>query len=353
LIADVIFDENAVINNRQLQPHGSCIIRAFMKCPKCGYLGFEPVDRCRNCGYDFSLLVRPDQTFDPELRKRAEAAVVDPLADLTLVADGAAASARAPSGSPQRERGAASRSTAVSGTPPDLPLFSSRLPDDEPLITRPSPPRPPLAVRRATPEMRRVRPDQPRVPPLDLTLDAADGSTGSQANRSSILRTTVPGARGGDGMSWGGTGLADVADVRYPDAAVSARVVAVVIDLLILATIDVTVIYFTMQICGITVEELGLLPKVPLATFLLVQNGGYLVAFTVGGQTLGKMAVDIRVVPAGEEDTLDVSRACLRTLLWVLLAVPAGLGFLTTLLSRDRRGLHDRCAGTRVVRASA
>ena len=26
-----------------------------MKCPKCEYLGFEEVDRCRNCGYEFSL----------------------------------------------------------------------------------------------------------------------------------------------------------------------------------------------------------------------------------------------------------------------------------------------------------
>ena len=26
-----------------------------MKCPKCGYLGFETADRCRNCQYDFSL----------------------------------------------------------------------------------------------------------------------------------------------------------------------------------------------------------------------------------------------------------------------------------------------------------
>ena len=26
-----------------------------MKCPKCGYLGFEDMERCRNCGYDFSL----------------------------------------------------------------------------------------------------------------------------------------------------------------------------------------------------------------------------------------------------------------------------------------------------------
>jgi predicted phosphoribosyltransferase/dienelactone hydrolase len=37
----------------------------------------------------------------------------------------------------------------------------------------------------------------------------------------------------------------------------------------------------------------------------------------------------------------------------VVLAVPVGLGFLTALFSRDHRGLHDRFAGTRVVRASA
>ena len=37
-----------------------------MKCPKCGYLGFERVDRCRNCGYDFSLtstVTVPDLTL--------------------------------------------------------------------------------------------------------------------------------------------------------------------------------------------------------------------------------------------------------------------------------------------------
>ena len=29
---------------------------APVKCPKCDYLGFETGDRCKNCGYDFSLL---------------------------------------------------------------------------------------------------------------------------------------------------------------------------------------------------------------------------------------------------------------------------------------------------------
>ena len=35
-----------------------------MKCPKCGYLGFETTDRCRNCQYDFSLA---PFASDPEL----------------------------------------------------------------------------------------------------------------------------------------------------------------------------------------------------------------------------------------------------------------------------------------------
>ena len=76
-------------------------------------------------------------------------------------------------------------------------------------------------------------------------------------------------------------------------------------------------IYFTMQICGLDVEDLAILPKGPLLAFLLVQNGGYLVAFTAGGQTLGKMAAGIRVVPADSDAPLDLGRAFLRTLMWV------------------------------------
>src|SRR5436190_1143934 len=54
----------------------------------------------------------------------------------------------------------------------DLPLFGSRVDDGEPLITKASPPRPPLAVRRATPEVPRVRAEQPRMQLFDLSLDA-------------------------------------------------------------------------------------------------------------------------------------------------------------------------------------
>ena len=143
----------------------------------------------------------------------------------------------------------------------------------------------------------------------------------------------------------------DAADLE--PASMLSRFLAAAFDLSILAVIDLVVIYFTMQICGLTMADLSVLPKGPLLAFLLVQNGGYLVAFTVGGQTLGKMAAGIKVVPSESDATLDIGHSILRTAVWAVLAIPAGLGFLTAFFSQDRRGLHDRCAGTRVVRATA
>jgi uncharacterized RDD family membrane protein YckC len=117
----------------------------------------------------------------------------------------------------------------------------------------------------------------------------------------------------------------------------------------LLAIIDAVVIYFTVRICGLTLQDLGVLPKGPLIAFLVIQNGGYLVAFTAGGQTIGKMSTGIRVVPASPETPLDLDHALRREFMWLILAIPAGLGFLSALSNPDRRGFHDRFAGTRVV----
>ena len=92
-----------------------------MKCPKCGYLGFERVERCRNCGYEFSLA---STAPTPELPIRDRPPATSRFEDLPL------------------ERPA---SGAAQG-PDELPLFAARTPTgDEPLIKRASP----LAVRAA------------------------------------------------------------------------------------------------------------------------------------------------------------------------------------------------------------
>jgi uncharacterized RDD family membrane protein YckC len=266
-----------------------------MKCPKCSYLGVDDLDRCRNCGYEFALsetVDRPDWTI------RADAGPGEPL--------------------------------------PALPLFSRGIDNDTPLITRPSPPRAPLSVRRSTPDVPRLRPTPPRTATLDLDLDRPDD--------------VVPASRGVSrpGSAHSARAVPGVGE----DAGVSRRLAAVVVDTSILMAIDVAVVYFTMQICSVSPAELDVLPKVPLTAFLLVLNIGYLLAFTAGGQTLGKMAVGLRIVCAESGASLDMNCAIKRTVAWLVLAIPAGLGLLSACFTRDHRGLHDRFAGTRVVRAS-
>ena len=301
-----------------------------MKCPKCGYLGFEHVSRCRNCGYEFSL-ARPSAT--PELPLKIDSPTPAPLEDLSVLDAAMPVMPSRLAGDtglePDRLVGTPSRDASPSM---ELPLFGASLTDDVPLITRPSPPRPPLAVRRATPDLPRLRTAQPRTQTLDLAAEP-DGSNAAGSAIQALRSQPSP----ADG------------DLATDNATIAARFVAVVIDFLILLGIDLAVVYFTMQICGITLADLGLLPRGPLIAFLLVQNGGYLVAFTAGGQTLGKMAAGIKVVSTDEQSSVDFASALVRELVWVVLAVPAGLGLLTV-FSRDRRGLHDRFAHTRVVR---
>jgi uncharacterized RDD family membrane protein YckC len=319
-----------------------------MKCPKCGYLGFEHVERCRNCGYEFFLSEAAAPL--PDLAIRHDSPAFTPLDDLTL----SEPSPRAGRGRFLDEVDAdldrIIGAPAAPAAPPRPPapasavgepsLFGPPLTGDVPLITKASPPRTPLAVRRATPDTPRLRAESVRTASLDLPLDLDLPDTGGRLALSPPERVSIePAAR---------------LDPQQADAAgVFARMAAAAIDAIILAVVDIVVVYFTLQICGVGLADLSVVPKVPLLAFLLVQNGGYLVVFTAGGQTLGKMAAGIKVVPAEPDDALDLGRAFLRTLVWLVLAVPAGLGFLSAIFSRDHRGLHDRFAGTRVVRASA
>src|SRR5688572_27034378 len=114
-----------------------------MRCPKCHYISFDGGERCRNCGYDFSLSV--DVTA-PDLSIADPDAPEGPLADFAL-------------------EGAAPVPPRAPDTTGDLPLFTGGS------LDRPLPPpraaRVPLGVRRSNP-LPREKLRVPDEPTLDL-----------------------------------------------------------------------------------------------------------------------------------------------------------------------------------------
>jgi uncharacterized RDD family membrane protein YckC len=67
------------------------------------------------------------------------------------------------------------------------------------------------------------------------------------------------------------------------------------------------------------------------------------------GQTLGKRAVNLRVVGMDSQEPISVWRALLRLVGALIAAIPFGLGYLWVLWDPDKRGWHDHIAGTRVL----
>ena len=161
-----------------------------MKCPKCGYLGYEQVERCRNCGYEFSL---GSAAPTPDLRLRDNSSVPQPLDDLDSWTR-----RRRPAPAADRfndvRAETPTRRTAARNVMAELPLFGPPITDDVPLITKASPPRPPLSVRRATPEVPRLRAEA-RAPLLDWPDPAADASASGRAAGFGTTGCAVAGRR--------------------------------------------------------------------------------------------------------------------------------------------------------------
>ncbi|HSP90831.1 MAG TPA: RDD family protein, partial [Vicinamibacterales bacterium] len=216
--------------------------------------------------------------------------------------------------------------TLPEGMPVDLPLFRG----DAPVLP---PPRAPLAVRRATPTPARIRPRAPA--PAAAPLLAADLEKRSESRASDVPPPGMP--------------RADQPDADPAPA--GRRAAAAAIDLGLVVIIDLVVLHFTLALCGLTFNDLRVIPVLPMAGFLLFLNLGYVVLFTgTLGQTFGKMAAGIEVVPDRRE-RMDLRRATLRGAAMMVSLLPAGLGWLAGLVG-DHRGLHDRLAGTRVVRVA-
>jgi uncharacterized RDD family membrane protein YckC len=316
-----------------------------MRCPKCHYISFGSVERCRNCGYEFALVPEP-QPIDLPIQNADEP--VGPYDDFIL----SDRSATPPSsvGETTESRSASRRQA---GSRFDLPLFSDRDPgDDAPLVSPSSVPRAPLSVRRRQPAVARARPERLPAEDTDQSVERSEIEADEDLGRLRDAITTRPETR------------ESRRDEPLPKASIVARLFAGLIDVLLLSGIDVAVVYSTLRVLELSFEDYRLLPPVPMSLFLLLLNGGYLAVFTAaGGQTIGKMIGGIKVVaqpdfdrgPDAELEQSDLpvtlGASVLRAAAYLVSLLPAGLGFLPILLARDGRALHDRLANTRVVKA--
>jgi uncharacterized RDD family membrane protein YckC len=322
-----------------------------MKCPKCHYISFGSIDRCRNCGYEFLLAV---EAAPVDLPIQSGEQALGPLADFVLTDRGLV-----PPTSSAPEPGASGaagvrRAAAANGASRfDLPLFTGGTggsSSDAPLVTPSAIPRTPLSVRRGQPAPTRPRSDGVMSP---------DNPDDVEGNPVRILR--VRDARSSETAFPRAVPPAAPSPVVLETASVLARVLAGLVDILVLAAIDGAIVFSTLRIVGLPITHLSSLPPVPLAVFLLLLNGGYLAIFTTaGGQTIGKMLARIRVVvdrapadPGSQPDVQGVSlgAAVLRATAYLVSLLPAGLGFAAILFDADGRALHDRLAETRVVKA--
>jgi uncharacterized RDD family membrane protein YckC len=140
-----------------------------------------------------------------------------------------------------------------------------------------------------------------------------------------------------------------------------ARAFAGLIDVVVLTALDAGILYSTLRLLDLSIEQIGAIPAAPMGVFLLLLNGGYLAIFTTaGGQTIGKMLARIKVIPDPSPEALDaygglqqvpLGASVLRATAYLASLLPAGLGFAAILFDSDGRALHDRLAETRVVKA--
>jgi uncharacterized RDD family membrane protein YckC len=369
-----------------------------MRCPKCHYLSFEPEPRCRNCGYDLSLSPSdlPIKTQEPALgpysdfdlnRPNPPGAKPDKLGAIdldALVGFPVNESARAPLPASQQAVAAVSNRSKAAAPPStvspsrvapapapvtaELPLFVQSVPQpddrhDAPLVKLPTTARPPLAVRRPTPDPPRLKAKYPRVPDAGRKVDAEpakelfardlldlDVQLDLDARRRDPTPVVRPAAQPRAESS-----STILTQARNEPVGAARRLGAAVIDLVFIGAINLVLVWLTLQVCALTIGDIWIVPLLPLSAFLCMLDAGYLLMFTAAsGQTVGKMIAQIKVVAndaAGEQDDrVRLGQAAARALMTLPSVLALGLGFLPALVG-EGRAVHDRIAHTRVVRA--
>ena len=143
-------------------------------------------------------------------------------------------------------------------------------------------------------------------------------------------------------------------DVRLEYAGFWRRFLAVTIDGIIL-NISSSIIFIFLAIIasviGISSEtEYG---TIFLQNTLFIANIGsllyYLFFWVKGGQTPGKMAMSLKIVTR-ERNNISFGRALLRYFGYLVSSLMLGIGYLWIAWDKNKQGIHDKIAGTYVIK---
>jgi len=138
-------------------------------------------------------------------------------------------------------------------------------------------------------------------------------------------------------------------EAPFPAAAGIARRLASMIYESLLAF--AIAFFAAMPFYGATSGRLSGFSRSLFQIYLIVILGLYFVwCWHRGGQTLPMKTWKLRLVSA-DGGPVSVRRAALRYLLACLSVALAGAGLVWAAFDRDRQFLHDRLAGTRIVRS--
>jgi uncharacterized RDD family membrane protein YckC len=136
---------------------------------------------------------------------------------------------------------------------------------------------------------------------------------------------------------------------RPPPAGFWIRFAAVVVDLVVFIVAETLLRLFTGALWGAGVVESRMFESAVVFFGVVFDAVYHVTLHGMFGQTVGKMAVNIRVVQL-DGRPLSWGIATIRYLgAWISL-LPFGIGFLMAALRADKRALHDLLAGTRVIR---
>jgi uncharacterized RDD family membrane protein YckC len=336
-----------------------------MSCPACGGNVPGGQERCPACGAHVAPLTEGALAPDPSARSRPE-----PLREIP--------------GLKKRERTWKDevrervRDRKRKRGDGDLPLFrdgedaeADAEPEDETMGDEPVPSEPPVVTSRrplafadepprglGTPLGEADEDEDLPLRPAELPLRAPEVAATPAADLRLAAASEPVSARhrppeppldaSSDEWSLG----ADPADAARPverPAYSGERARAAALDLALLTVLWAIVVYFASRAAH--VELMGLRPAWPYLAgylaFLGLSYAGYFTGTT--GQTLGKIAVGLRVVDAGGRPPGYV-RAFVRAALGSVGVLAAGAGLIPMLLDPARRALHDRVVKTRVVK---